>query len=953
MRTLDKFRIDIAGLSETRLTGFGTLKSEIYHILYSGLETRKEAGVAMALSNRAKKCLVDWEPIGERILRARFATSQAKLTVIVVYAPTNDACDRTKDDFYRALSNVVAKTHRHDIVTVCGDFNAKVGGDASYAPTILGKHGLGEINDNGVRLIDFCATHELIVGATWFPHKQIHKYTWNSPDGVTRNEIDHILIERRRRRCLEDVRTFRGADCYSDHQLAVAKFKLKLKTVTKPQRPVKTFNLRKLQDPNVLQKYTTALSNKFSLLRDEVSLDSQWEKIAETVKEVAQEVVGYNRKKKEQWISESSWDIIDQRAQLKILVDKYDHSTTCSREYVDNLKAQYKRLHKQVKAATRDDKRMYLETMAEQAEAAARRGDSRTVYAITKQLAGISKASSTQVESKDGILLTQTDDIVRRWKEHFSEVLNQMPPTTTLNIPEEPLFDLGICSGPLILIEVKEALKTLKNGKAAGNDGISPELLKYGRSALAEPIFELLSRVWDEEKVPSEWSKAVIVKLFKKGQKTKCDNWRGIALQSVGSKVLCQIILNRIQSKVEKVLRDEQHGFRQNRSCCDLIFSLRVLLDESNEWQVQLLIVFIDFLKAFDSIHRGTIWKILVHYGIPTKIVNIIKALYHDIMCAVQTEGGLTEWFSVQSGVRQGCILSPLLFAIVIDFVLRGCSFSGGIQLNPLRELNDGDFADDVALITHDPEDMQRNINELGRMANAVGLSINANKTKSMSNAVIPDLAEGLLVNNEEIEEVREFKYLGSILTQDANSEREILCRITLAGSAFSYLRNVWRNNKYSQKLKLKIYNSNVVSVLMYGCETWSITAQLERRLQAFDNNCLRSILNIHWTERIRNDEIYRMTNHTPILDLIRKRRWMYWGHMVRMGEGRLPHDAWCWTPPGLRKSGRPKMTLGRSLMKEAKLARSSLEELWLKAQDRSSWRITVAALCAPRRRRT
>ena len=538
------------------------------------------------------------------------------------------------------------------------------------------------------------------------------------------------------------------------------------------------------------------------------------------MKEVAQEVVGYNRKKKEQLISESSWDIIDQRAQPKILVDKYDHSTTCSREYVDNLKAQYKRLHKQVKAATREDKRMYLETMAEQAEAAARRGDSRTVYAITKQLAGISKASSTQVESKDGILLAQTDDIVRRWKEHFSEVLNQMPPTTTLNIPEEPLFDLGICSGPLILTEVKEALKTLKNGKAAGNDGISPELLKYGRSALAEPIFELLSRVWDEEKVPSEWSKAVIVKLFKKGQKTKCDNWRGIALQSVGSKVLCQIILNRIQSKVEKVLRDEQHGFRQNRSCCDLIFSLRVLLDESNEWQVQLLIVFIDFLKAFDSIHRGTIWKILVHYGIPTKIVNIIKALYHDIICAVQTEGGLTEWFSVQSGVRQGCNLSPLLFAIVIDFVLRGCSFSGGIQLNPLRELNDGDFADDVALITHDPEDMQRNINELGRMANAVGLSINANKTKSMSNAVIPDLAEGLLVNNEEIEEVREFKYLGSILTQDANSEREILCRITLAGSAFSYLRNVWRNNKYSQKLKLKIYNSNVVSVLMYGCET-------------------------------------------------------------------------------------------------------------------------------------
>ncbi|KAK2724354.1 hypothetical protein QYM36_001012 [Artemia franciscana] len=126
MRTLDKFRIDIAGLSETRLTGFGTLNNETYHILYSGLETRKEAGVGMTLGSRAEKCLVDWEPINEQILRARFATSQAKLTVFVVYAPTNDTVDQIKNDFYRVLSNVVSKAHQHDIVTLCGDFNAKV-----------------------------------------------------------------------------------------------------------------------------------------------------------------------------------------------------------------------------------------------------------------------------------------------------------------------------------------------------------------------------------------------------------------------------------------------------------------------------------------------------------------------------------------------------------------------------------------------------------------------------------------------------------------------------------------------------------------------------------------------------------------------------------------------------------------------------------------------------------
>ncbi|KAK2719522.1 hypothetical protein QYM36_005114 [Artemia franciscana] len=189
------------------------------------------------------------------------------------------------------------------------------------------------------------------------------------------------------------------------------------------------------------------------MLRDELSLDNQWENIVESLKEAAQEVGRYNRKKKEQWISESTWDIIDQRAEVKILSDRHEHNTTCTRKYLDDLKAQCKRLNKQVKTQTRNDKRMYLETMADQAEVAARRGDSHTVYVITKELVVISKASSTQVENIEGILLTQTDDIIRRWMEHFNEVLNQVPPTISLNIPGERLFDLGIHSGPLLLSE--------------------------------------------------------------------------------------------------------------------------------------------------------------------------------------------------------------------------------------------------------------------------------------------------------------------------------------------------------------------------------------------------------------------------------------------------------------------------------------------------------------------
>ncbi|KAK2715257.1 hypothetical protein QYM36_010042 [Artemia franciscana] len=167
-------------------------------------------------------------------------------------------------------------------------------------------------------------------------------------------------------RCLEDARTFRDADCSSEHQLVVTRFKLKIKTVIKPQRS-----------------------------------------IVESLKEVAQEVVEYNRKTKEQWISESTWDIIDQRAKVKILVNRHEHNTTCTREYLDDLKAHYIRPNKQVKTRTRNDKRVYLETMADQAEVTSRWRNSRTVYAITTEVAGISKASSTQVENEEGILIIQ------------------------------------------------------------------------------------------------------------------------------------------------------------------------------------------------------------------------------------------------------------------------------------------------------------------------------------------------------------------------------------------------------------------------------------------------------------------------------------------------------------------------------------------------------------------
>ena len=136
-------------------------------------------------------------------------------------------------------------------------------------------------------------------------------------------------------------------------------------------------------------------------------------------------------------------------------------------------------------------------------------------------------------------------------------------------------------------------------------------------------------------------------------------------------KVLASIILRRIQGAVDSVLRQQQAGFRKGRSCSEQIFILRQIVEKCVEGNVNVLVNFVDFKKAFDSVQRPVVWNILAQYGIPEKIINIIKGMYAESRCAVRTEGKLGEWFQIVTGVRQGCILSPLLFLLTIDWVMR------------------------------------------------------------------------------------------------------------------------------------------------------------------------------------------------------------------------------------------------------------------------------------------
>jgi hypothetical protein len=176
---------------------------------------------------------------------------------------------------------------------------------------------------------------------------------------------------------------------------------------------------------------------------------------------------------------------------------------------------------------------------------------------------------------------------------------------------------------------------------------------------------------WKNEVMPQDWNIGHLIKLPKKGNLKECKHYRGIALLSVVVKVLNRILLTRLLKAVDEKLREQQTGFRKDRSCTDQIVALRIIIEQSLEWNTSLFLNFVDFDKAFDSLDREVLWNLMAHYGIPQKFLNIIRNSYSNMQCRVTHEGKLTESFDVKTGVEQGCLLSPFLFLLAIDYIMR------------------------------------------------------------------------------------------------------------------------------------------------------------------------------------------------------------------------------------------------------------------------------------------
>jgi len=955
-----RFHLGILCLSETKRRGNGEeLSSTGKTILLNSGEDLNQTGqriggVGIMLTKESRASLIDWKPISNRLMTARFRSGVRNITIINCYAPHEEKDENEKTHFYQQLNHVYDSSPRADIKIVIGDFNAKIGSDNAGVEKVMGRHGLGDRNENGEMLVDFCVSHRLTIGGSLFPHKTCNKITWVSPDGRTENQIDHCMIQQKWRKCLRDVRSRRGADVGSDHHLVIAEFQLKTAAVRRRQsnQTSPKFNVEALKNPESCHNFVNGLRDRTTTLNPNGTINEMWGNIKTAFIETGLENVPKTPNHRAPWISDASWELIDKRRLLKNNLNKVQ-----DQQQKDILRREYKEVHKMTQRSVRRDKRKQINDLAKKAEAAASRNDAAELYKITKEISGGKTRAVQAVADENGRLLATVEDQMQRWRDYFCKLLNeqfieQHPPVSPEIQMRRSSRLANIETTAPTMEEIVNATILLKDKKAAGIDGIPAEFLKANTELTGTLLFPLFQKIWEEEVYPSEWKEGVIVKIPKKGNLSNCNNWRGLTLLSVFSKIMARIILERIKGRINSTLKRHQAGFRCGQSCVDHINTLRIILEQSTEYNAQVHLMFVDFEKAFDRVNQEYIWRSLGRRGIPEKIINVIKASYNDARCRVLHNGRLTEPFAVKQGVRQGCILSPILFLVVIDDILTaavGEKEKHGIQwTKPFSKLSHLDYADDVCLMAHTRSGLNEMSQSLYEKGKCAGLKINTSKTQIMS--ANSNVSQPILLDGELIKEVQQCTYLGGELAPDGGAELDVNRRISKARTAFGKLSAIWQSNIYSLHTKLRLFESNVKSVLLYACETWKVTASITKKLQTYINRCLRRILNIRWPRTISNSLLWQLTKQIPVEDEIRKRKWRWIGHTLRRDKDNIARQALDYNPQGNRRLGRPRKTWKRTILKEidAEGQRSWLQVKSL-AADRDEWKRFVNALCSNR----
>jgi hypothetical protein len=909
IHTLNHVKYDVVGLSEVRRKGCSIEEHKNYILCYNGI-TQGENGVGFLINIKHKSNIESFRGLSERVALLDMKIENFTISIVQAYAPTSTASDDELESFYCTLNEAIQLCGKNMIIM--GDFNAKIGQPGIDEYTVMGKFGHGNRNTRGDRLIQFAFEHRMSIMNTFFKKRPNQKWTWRSPDGTTKNEIDFILTNFPRQ--FTDVHVLNKVAFPSDHRLVRAEIHIK-----KSNKSRKTYSRHStccFKSENDISSYKKILeTNKDDLLlNNETSVQIFYDNLEQYIKNCLKSCNSHENGKHEKSIlSENTKDLIKKRQELQNFKPKSSE-----------IKRELSRLYKDTSKSIRSDYQRHRNTTIEKHIKC--RGSLKRAY---KELSTY-KAWIPSLKSGSESNTTRTDiiNIATGFYKNLYDDKNISNNVSDINIQTDTMT-LDDNVEEWTEAELIQLIKGLKNEKSAGPDGIPNEAIKHGAGLLAHPIAHLFNLIKKAGTVPHQWTESNIILLYKKGNPNDISNYRPISLLPALYKLFSTSLCNRISPQLDKNQPIEQAGFRKGFSTNDHIQTAEQVIEKYREFNRSLYLAFIDYKKAFDTISHNTIWKALHENNIHQTYTNVLKNIYTRSISRVKLERAGPA-IKIKRGVKQGDPISPKLFIAVLELVFKQLNWTReGILVNG-KHLSHLRFADDIILFAESSFQLELMMNSLNKESLEVGLEMNFDKTKVMTNHIeLP-----IKVCETTIEYVGSYIYLGKKISFDPNSAPdEIKRRINLSWNKYWALKEVFKSDM-PLPIKKRVMDSCILPCLTYSSQTWPLTKRTKQQIRSCQSAMERSVLKIKRLDKVRNTTIKEKTKFLDFLAQALKLKWRWAGHLARLENSRWAKEVTVWPgPAGKRTRGRPRTRWADDL-------RAVAGAKWISiAADRELWK--------------
>lgn len=914
-------RISILTVQETKWKNgankarYLDLKTKNFKIFYAG-DTNERNGVGVIVDASLLDNIVEIIKISDRLMCLKIVIDSEIWNIVSPYAPQINCGVMEKQKFWTDFNNLLSGISSEEKLFIGGDLNGHVGGSNDSYEDCHGGFGLGTRNEAGEEILNFCKANELFVLNTMFSKEAKHLTTYTS--GGHNTQIDYHLCPKYMRKLVKNTTVIRKETLEPHHHLLVTEFFHSRPKKCHKQRPEERIRWNQM-DMEGGKKFVAEMQAWLYDLIDQhedLTCQEMWDNLHEVCIFKAKEHLGVWKNRHH--IDKETWWWNEETAEAVKNKDLACQAwTTCDPNKLqekEKLRLEYKRCKKIAKKtvarcrakaaqALYDELEELTQKSAQRNHAAqeiGQSGDNGTrLYKIAAQRRKNAKEiqSPKFIEDADGHLLTSDQQIKNRWFQYCNELFNEEFPSTANPIADPHFEEVPDFTEE----EMSRAVKRMKRGKAVGPDKIPSEFWVKMGDVGCNWLTIFVNKLKNGDQMPRQWRTSYSILLYKgKGDTRKCNNYRTIKLMVHTLKICERVLDSRIRERID--IDKNQCGFVGGKSTVDAIQSLKILIEKHRDAEKDWHMIFIDLLKAFDRVPRHLIWIALRAHNIPEVYVKMIQDMYDDTTTMIKCASGLTEEMFIKVGVHQGSVLSPVLFIIVMYFIVRG--------LNTEDVVVDRTFADDIVLASSDADALQRIFNKWAEAIESHGLRISRTKTETLSclfsnqNGASPDFC----LKGEVLPKCNNFKYLGSILSQNGDCESDVNHRVSVGWNKWRENSGIFCDPKMPPKLKGKLHTTVIRPALLYNSESWTMKTKFRDKMTAAEMKMLRISSGVTKLDHIRSSFIRgSMHIRESISEKLEQRAVNWWEHVKRRPADNPIHQSIAFNVPKVKKVGRPK----------------------------------------------